>query len=114
MLDVQPSISGVLLPVMPLLDTSATPNSNSCHRDSTALRRQRADWRGIEKKGGAMEGLLGAGGQQQFTGKQVIFYAPLPLCSQMLWKQSSECNAERQVIQISSMGRLQQLTPSKD
>lgn len=76
MLDVQPSISGVLLPVMPLLDTSATPNSNSCHRDSTALRRQRADWRGIEKKGGAMEGLLGAGGQQQFTGKQVIFYAP--------------------------------------
>ncbi|KAI4815223.1 hypothetical protein KUCAC02_005376 [Chaenocephalus aceratus] len=40
MLDVQYSISGALLPVMPRPDTSATPNSNSCHRDSKARRRQ--------------------------------------------------------------------------
>ena len=51
MLDVQHSISGALLPVMPRPDTSATPNSNSCHRDSKARRRQRADWRGSREEG---------------------------------------------------------------
>lgn len=39
MLGVQRGISGALLPVMPLPDISATPNSNSCHRDSTAQSR---------------------------------------------------------------------------
>lgn len=76
------SISGALsLPVMPLLDTSATPNSNSCHRDSTAQRRKCADWRGVERKGGGMEGRLQncrhtAEGQQQLARRQGSFYSP--------------------------------------
>ncbi|KAK5868891.1 hypothetical protein PBY51_009866 [Eleginops maclovinus] len=57
MLDVQHSISGALLPVMPRPDTSATPNSNSCHRDSKARRRQRAlTGEGVEREGGEEEG----------------------------------------------------------
>lgn len=88
----QHSISGALLPVMPLPDTSATPNSNSCHRDSTAQRRQRADLRGSrERKGGEMEGWLWScgrtvEGQQQLSRRQGSFYPPLLLCSQMFWK----------------------------
>lgn len=81
MLDVQRSISGAILPVMPLPDTSATPNSNSCHRDSTAQRRQRADWRG-ERRGrevrkrdgsGAAGALLRAGSSSR---RQGSFYPP--------------------------------------
>jgi len=51
MLDVQHSSSGAPLPVMPLLDTSATPYSNSCHRDSMALRRQHAESRKDREEG---------------------------------------------------------------
>lgn len=75
----QHSISGALLPVMPLPDTSATPNSNSCHRDSAAQRRQRGG--GVERKGGEMEGRLrscgrSVEGQQQLTRRQGSFYPP--------------------------------------
>lgn len=117
MLDVQHSISGALLPVMPLPDTSATPNSNSCHRDSTAQRRQRADWWGSWEEGEARwrDGYGAAGtllkGQQQLTRRQGSFYPPPALQPDVLqavfWVQCWKASCTDIF-----MGRLQQLTLS--